>query len=73
MRDKGTETIEIGSPIATACTRNSDIDTSTIAYDARETPSPRSRRSFRTCGQETSCPSATLVQPLSSPRCIPVS
>jgi hypothetical protein len=61
IKDTGTETVETRSPIAIAFTKNIDIDTVTIAYDASETPSPRSRRSFRTCGQETSCPSATLV------------
>lgn len=71
--DTGTEAIETASPIATACMKNSDIETVTIAYDASETPSPRSRRSFMTCGQETSCPSATLDQPAISPRFTPVS
>ena len=52
--DTGTDTIETASPISMAWTKNSVIDTLTIAYDASETPSPRSRRSFRTCGQETS-------------------
>jgi hypothetical protein len=52
--DTGTDAIDTMSPIATACTKNSVIDTLTMAYDASETPSPRSRRSFRTCGQETS-------------------
>jgi hypothetical protein len=68
----GTETMEIVSPMAIAWTKNNDIDTSTIAYDASETPSPRSRRSFHTWGQVTIWPSATLVQPLSSPRCMTV-
>ena len=71
--DTGTEAIETASPITIACTKNSDIEMVTIAYDASETPSPRSRRSLRTCGQETSCPRATLDQPAISPRFTPVS
>jgi hypothetical protein len=71
--DTGTEHIDTASPIAMACTKKSDIETVTTAYDASETPSPRSRRSFRTCGQETSWPSATLAQPASSPTCMLVS
>src|SRR6185295_1427567 len=54
IMDTGTDAIEMASPIATACRKNSVIETFTIAYDASETPSPRSRRSFMTCGQETS-------------------
>jgi hypothetical protein len=52
--DAGTDAIETASRIATACTKNSVIETLTIAYDASETPSPRSCHSFRTCGRETS-------------------
>ena len=52
--DAGTDAIETALRIATACTKNGVIETLTIAYDASETPSPRSRRSCRTCGQETS-------------------
>jgi hypothetical protein len=52
--ETGTDATETTSPIARAWRKNSVIETLTIAYDASETPSPRSRRSFRTCGQETS-------------------
>jgi len=52
--ETGTDATETTSPIAIAWRKNSVIETLTIAYDASETPSPRSRRSFRTCGQETS-------------------
>jgi len=52
--ETGTDTIETASPIPMAWRKNSVIETLTIAYDASETPSPRSRRSLMTCGQETS-------------------